>query len=108
MLEKYEWFCLNLNEKDRSYTILHIDWKTKKMGTIERYVDYDENDVGMIGKAFIDIGEGNFDDDLYIKHQTYNYKFSYSFEEAIIDIKKFPKWQDCRENIIEKILEKKK
>jgi len=99
---EHEFFCVNLSKDNNYYLIIRIDWVKFIITGIKRYKEYDEDDKVsgvMVCKAYIAPGEGNVDDDLYVRGSIDSYPED-TFENDCAGIEKMPKWSNCKDEII--------
>jgi hypothetical protein len=93
-------FSININRNRKSYVIISIDWTTKRITTSERYInEFGESEV-MLGKGFIDVGNGNINDDLSIKHVDTGNKTTSDYDDEIKEIEQFSTWEESKYEII--------
>lgn len=103
-----KWYTLNVNQDDKTYTIVKINYKTKEITVISRY----ENDNGYGTKK---IGRGTLNKKLSynallsfspsIITQRFNENSETSFKKDMIKIRLYPKFIDCIDDINETMKE---
>jgi hypothetical protein len=89
-------FLVSLNEENKSYKIMRIDWDNRSLGTIYRFDN--SNDRGIpnkfINKAFLVSGS------LEERSSVYDGETDDEFYEIIDYLKSLPLFEDHKEDII--------
>jgi hypothetical protein len=95
-LKEHTQFLINLNEEEKSYSLLMVDWESKRMNIIERFDNSDDDEVPnlLLKKAWI--RDGDIDDEISL----FNGETDEEFYEISKHLKTLPHFNQYKEQII--------